>query len=71
MDSANASETALWRLFFVSRTQEQDLDVRSILADILHTGLRQCGAIGLVGSLLYVGLSVFGLGYEEIGRAHV
>ena len=64
MDSADASETALWRLFFVSRTQEQDLDVRSILADILHTGLRQCGAIGLVGSLLYVGLSVFGLGYE-------
>jgi hypothetical protein len=25
-----------------------DPDVRSVLADVLHTGLRQCGAIGLV-----------------------
>lgn len=30
----------------------------------MHTGLRQCGAIGLVAALLYTGLSVFGLGYE-------
>jgi PAS domain S-box-containing protein len=60
----DASETALWRLFFVSRTQERDPDFRSILANVLHTGLRQCGAIGLVGVLLYVGLSVLGLGYE-------
>ena len=60
----NTSETAFWRLFFVSRTQEQDPDFRSILADVLHTGLRQCGAIGLVGIILYVGLSVLGLGYE-------
>jgi len=64
MDSSDASETALWRLFFVSRTQEQDPDFRSILADVLHTGLRQCGAIGLVGVILYAGLSVLGLGYE-------
>ena len=60
----NASETALWRLFFVSKTQEQDPDFRSILTDVLHTGLRQCGAIGLVGVILYVTLSVLGLGYE-------
>ena len=31
---------------------------------MLHTGLRQCGTIGLVAALLYVGLSVFGLGYD-------
>jgi len=31
---------------------------------VLHTGLRQCGTIGLVAALLYVGLSVFGLGYD-------
>ncbi len=60
----DTSETALWQLFFVSKAQEQDPDFRSVLADILHTGLRQCGAIGLVGTLLYVGLSVLGLGYE-------
>jgi preprotein translocase subunit SecG len=64
MDSTDASETALWQFFVVSKTQERDPDFRSILTDILHTGLRQCGAIGLVGTLLYVGLSVFGLGYE-------
>jgi len=60
----NVSETALWQLFVGSRTQEHDPDFRSILADVLHTGLRQCGAIGLVGVLLYVGLGVLGLGYE-------
>jgi hypothetical protein len=31
---------------------------------VLHTGLRQCGTIGLVAALLYVDLSVFGLGYD-------
>lgn len=30
----------------------------------MHTGLRQCGIIGLVASVLYVGLGVFGLGYD-------
>jgi len=60
----HASETALWRLFTVAHPQEQDPDFRSVLADVLHTGLRQCGAIGLVGVLLYVGLGVLGLGYE-------
>ncbi|PSQ87527.1 MAG: hypothetical protein BRD42_01810 [Bacteroidetes bacterium QS_3_64_15] len=64
MDRTDASETALWQFFVVSKTQERDPDFRSILTDILHTGLRQCGAIGLVGTLLYVGLSVLGLGYE-------
>ncbi len=43
---------------------ERDSALRSTLADLLHTGLRQCGTIGLVGTLLYVGLSVWGLGYE-------
>jgi PAS domain S-box-containing protein len=47
-----------------SLSSEQDSDVRSVLTRVLHTGLRQCGAIGLVGVLLYVGLSVFGLGYD-------
>ncbi|MFB6273289.1 MAG: PAS domain S-box protein [Salinibacter sp.] len=58
------SEKGVWQLFFPPRAREQDPDFRSVLSDILHTGLRQCGAIGLVGALLYVGLSVFGLGYE-------
>ena len=44
--------------------REQDPDVRSVLTRVLHTGLRQCGTIGLVAPLLYVGLSVFGLGYD-------
>lgn len=43
---------------------ERDPVFRSVLADLLRTGLRQCGAIGLIGTLLYVGLSVWGLGYE-------
>lgn len=60
----DASETAFWSLLFPSRARERDPAFRSVLTDILHTGLRQCGAIGLVGSLLYVGLSVFGLSYE-------
>ena len=47
-----------------SLSSEQDADVRSMLTRMLHTGLRQCGAIGLVAALLYVGLSVFGLGYD-------
>lgn len=52
-------------LFFGSSgSPEQDPAFRSVLADLLHTGLRQCGAIGLVGALLYAGLSVWGLGYE-------
>ncbi len=58
------SETSLWQLFFPSHTRERDPDFRSVLSDVLHTGLRQCGAIGLVGTLLYAGLSVLGLGYE-------
>lgn len=60
----NVSDTAFWRLLFPSRAREQDPDFRSVLTDVLHTGLQQCGAIGLAGSLLYVGLSVLGLGYE-------
>ncbi|MFB6232151.1 MAG: PAS domain S-box protein [Salinibacter sp.] len=60
----SALNTRFWGLLFPSGTREQDPDFRSVLTDILHTGLRQCGAIGLVGSLLYVGLGVFGLGYE-------
>ncbi|MFB6272417.1 MAG: PAS domain S-box protein, partial [Salinibacter sp.] len=60
----NASEPSTWQLFFFSHTREQDPDFRSVLSEVLHTGLRQCGAIGLVGALLYVGLSVLGLGYE-------
>lgn len=52
-------------LFFGSSgSPEQDPAFRSVLADLLHTGLRQCGAIGLVGTLLFAGLSVWGLGYE-------
>lgn len=49
--------------YFVS-SREQDPHFRSVLTSVLHTGLRQLGIIGLVASLLYVGLSVFGLGYE-------
>ena len=48
----------------LSSFREKDPDVRSVLAHVLHTGLRQCGTIGLVAVLLYVGLSVFGLGYD-------
>lgn len=59
-----SSDEATWRLFLPSVPSERDPAFRSVLADVLHTGLRQCGAIGLVGSLLYVGLSVLGLGYE-------
>lgn len=53
-----------WRLLLPSTTREQDPAVRSVLTRVLHTGLRQCGTIGLVASLLYIGLSVFGLGYD-------
>ncbi|GEM_PF-7084968 len=55
-------DTAQWLPF--SSADEQDPDLRSVLTRVLHTGLRQCGAIGLVAALLYVGLSVFGLGYD-------
>ena len=55
-------DPAQWFPFYSSR--EDDSDFRSVLTRVLHTGLRQCGAIGLVAALLYVGLSVFGLGYE-------
>lgn len=48
----------------LSLAHEQDPTYRSILRRILHTGLRQCGIIGLVASVLYVGLGVFGLGYD-------
>jgi PAS domain S-box-containing protein len=47
-----------------SSASERDPDFRSVLTRLLHTGLRQCGAIGIVASLLYVGLGVFGLGYD-------
>jgi PAS domain S-box-containing protein len=60
----DTSDPTFCQLFFPSRAREQDPDFRSVLSDVLHTGLRQCGAIGLVGALLYVGLSVLGLGYE-------
>lgn len=53
-----------WRVLLPSPTREHDPAFRSVLTRVLHTGLRQCGAIGLVASLLYVGLSVFGLGYD-------
>jgi len=43
---------------------EDDPHFQSVLTGVLHTSLRQCGAIGLVATLLYVGLSVFGLGYD-------
>jgi len=43
---------------------ERDPAFRAVLTDVLHTSLRQCGAIGLVGTLLYLALGVFGLGYE-------
>ena len=55
-------DTVQWLPFSSSR--EQDPDFRSVLTRVLHTGLRQCGAIGLVAALLYGGLSVFGLGYD-------
>lgn len=55
-------DPAQWLSFSLAR--EQDPDLRSVLTRVLHTGLRQCGAIGLVAALLYVGLSVFGLGYD-------
>ena len=45
-------------------SQEQDPAVQSVLTDVLHTSLRQCGAIGLVGTLLHVGVSALGLGYS-------
>lgn len=57
-------ETSHWRLLLPSTTHEQDPAFRSVLTRVLHTGLRQCGTIGLVASLLYIGLSVFGLGYD-------
>lgn len=53
-----------WRLFFTSADHERDPAFRSVLTRVLHTGLRQCGAIGLVAALLYVGLSVLGLDYD-------
>lgn len=53
-----------WRLLLSSPAREHDHAFRSVLTRVLHTGLRQCGAIGLVAALLYVGLSVFGLGYD-------
>lgn len=52
------------RLFLPSSSREGDPAFRSVLTRVLHTGLRQCGTIGLVASLLYIGLSVFGLGYD-------
>jgi len=54
-------DTAQW---LPPSPHEQDSDIRVVLTRVLHTGLRQCGAIGLVAALLYVGLSVFGLGYD-------
>jgi len=48
----------------ISSAREQDSDIRLVLTRVLHTGLRQCGTIGLVAALLYAGLSVFGLGYD-------
>lgn len=53
-----------WSFHIPSSSREDDPEFRSVLAGVLHTGLRQCGTIGLVASLLYVGLSVFGLGYD-------
>jgi len=50
--------------FLPSRSDEQDAALRSVLTRVLHTSLRQCGTIGLVASVLYLGLSVFGLGYD-------
>ncbi|MFB6232150.1 MAG: PAS domain-containing protein [Salinibacter sp.] len=52
------------QFFTLPSAPEQDPTFRSALNQILHTGLRQCGAIGLVAVLLYTGLSVFGLGYD-------
>lgn len=49
---------------YLPSSREHDPHFRSVLTRILHTGLRQCGIIGLIASLLYVGLSVFSLGYE-------
>lgn len=53
----------LWSYLSPS-AHEQDPKYRLILRRIMHTGLRQCGIIGLVASVLYVGLGVFGLGYD-------
>lgn len=52
------------QFFSLPSAPEQDPTFRSALNQVLHTGLRQCGAIGLVAVLLYIGLSVFGLGYD-------
>ncbi len=52
------------QLLPLTSSREQDQDFRSVLTRVLHTGLRQCGTIGLVAALLYASLSVFGLGYE-------
>lgn len=57
-------KTSHWHLLLPSTTREKDPAFRSVLTRVLHTGLRQCGTIGLVASLLYIGLSVFGLGYD-------
>jgi len=59
-----APASSLWTSLFAGATREEDPAFRAVLTDVLHTSLRQCGAIGLVGTLLYAGLSVFGLGYE-------
>lgn len=59
-----SSDEAIWRPLFPSTFHERDPAFRSVLTDVLHTGLRQCGIIGLVGVLLYVGLSVLGFGSE-------
>lgn len=48
----------------LSSFPEQDPTFRSVLSQVLRTGLRQCGTIGLVGVLLYAGLGVLGLGYD-------
>ena len=55
---------SLRSLLAPTASPEQDPAIRSVLADVLHTSLRQCGAIGLVGALLHVGLSALGLGYS-------
>ncbi len=57
-----SQDTPRW--LSISSAREQDPDIRLVLTRVLHTGLRQCGTIGLVAALLYTGLSVFGLGYD-------
>lgn len=61
---SSADSPSYKSLALSSSLTETDSPFRTVLRRALHTGLRQCGVIGLLAGLLYIGLSVFGLGYD-------